>query len=256
MSQTPSAVFGLDEYRTLIRDLAGQSRPAVSFEARPQAGLLLRLDIDYDLEWAAETAAVNAAENIQATYFVLVSTSLYNVASQRGRDALARIAGHGQWIGLHFEHRGGDLDVGRLNQEFDLLRLIAPTTQRVVAWHNPSGDLAPLNQKAVEAGFISAYEAPFFGPDRYASDSNMRNTGPALAAFARQCPNPVAQILLHPLNWVAGGHDMSDVLLRTLRWKADRMLEEFDGNRVWSAGLGDTVRQQLASSGWYRKGER
>lgn len=253
MNKAPFTIFGLDEYRTLVRYLAGQPRPCVGFYPRPQAGLLLRLDVDYDLEWAAETAVINAAENVCATYFVLVGSPLYNIASQTGRNALATIAACGQWIGLHYEHRKGegDLDLLRLEQEFALLRLIAPSAQRLVAWHNPSGDLALLNRKAVDAGFVCAYEDSFFAPDCYASDSNMRNTGSALAAFVRECPHPIVQILLHPFNWGAGGRDMSEVLLRTLRRKFDRVTAEFEGNRVWAAGLGEAVKRDLTSCCWY-----
>ena len=146
--------FNIDEYRRLVRALGQGRRPLCRFYPRPQTGLLLRLDVDYDLGWAAMTAAVNAEEGVHATYFVLVASDLYNPASERGRTALAGIAGHGQSIGLHYHHRGGALDRQRLAHEFANLRHLVPRAEPIIAWHNPEGELAPLTLAAVDAGFV------------------------------------------------------------------------------------------------------
>jgi hypothetical protein len=210
--------------------------------------------VDYDLGWAAMTAAVNAEEGVHATYFVLVASDLYNPASERGRTALAGIAGHGQSIGLHYHHRGGALDRQRLAHEFANLRHLVPRAEPIIAWHNPEGELAPLTLAAVDAGFVCTYESGFFGPDRYASDSNLRNSGATLAAFAGDCTAPLAQILLHPCNWVGEATGMDDVLKHTLRHHVDRLLGEFDSNRHWRKGLGAEICRSLATCPWYRDG--
>jgi hypothetical protein len=237
----------------------------VGFTGKPETGCLLRLDIDYDLEWAVQTARINHRHGIVATYFVLMGSPLYNPGSAAGRRALTGLIGLGQRVALHHHHGGdhgkdsqdgGALDLGRLEQDFRRLAELAPGAERVVSWHNPAGDLNLLNTAAAAAGFVSAYDPRVFGSDRYISDSNLGHGAPAIAAFVETSPRPLVQVLLHPCNWVAGGTGMDQVLRRTLRHKIEIMLATFDENRVWHERAGIPVIAEIRAAAWYREDDR
>jgi hypothetical protein len=248
-----AAVFGLEAYTGLLRSLVDSPRPLIGYGDAATAGCLLRLDVDYDLDWAVITARINRDLGVAATYFVQVGSELYSPATLSGRRALAELAASGQRIGLHYHHVGGaPLDIGRLEQEYGWLSQLCPGVERVVSWHNPEGDLAPLNTRAEAAGFVSAYAPGVFGPDRYVSDSNLRNTPQQIAKFVSSSAASRVQVLLHPCNWVAGGDDMGLVLQRILRHKTDRLLDSFDGNRVWRESTGARVKQGIRRAAWYR----
>lgn len=225
--------LSLESYRNLIIAIKNTERSFASFSSATPAGVLLRLDVDYDLEWAARTAEINAQLGVRACYFIQVGSGLYNAADTRGLQALSTIVESGQDVGLHFHNRGSVLDVKRLLLEHNLLRLLIPSTLRAVAWHNPEGDLAALNFAATDLGFSSAYGSPYFVSGHYISDSNLRNNPQEIATFVQSSDAPLVQVLLHPLNWVIGGNRMSDILVRSFKEKVEQLLTEFNTNTVW-----------------------
>lgn len=237
--------FSLDMYRRLVTTLKAIRPASVAFARPIQRGLLLRVDVDYCPVWAAALARVHAELDVRATFFVQVATPLYNPLTAENRRALGDIVAAGQHVGLHYWARQGDTTAERIEEEFDVLCRAAGTPQRVVAWHNPQGDPASLNAAATAAGFVSAYDEPYVGPDRYVSDSNCARDGDAIAAFVRASDQPTVQVLLHPIIWVLGGQEMGDVLRSVAREKLEQLMACFGQNRVWSEGLGREIHQQL-----------
>lgn len=65
--------------------------------------VLLRHDVDLDLEAALAMAHIEAEMGIASTYFVMVRTQFYNVFSQAGSHYVRTILDLGHDIGLHFD---------------------------------------------------------------------------------------------------------------------------------------------------------
>ena len=81
--------------------------PAAFRAASSPAGspiLLLRHDIDFDLEKAVELARVENRLDLRATYFVLVRTAFYNVFSADSTQRIRELLALGHRLGLHFDH--------------------------------------------------------------------------------------------------------------------------------------------------------
>lgn len=247
------AEFSKQIYRELIAAIAAGKRPIIAFDDNRDGGLLLRLDVDYDLGWAAETASINEALGVSATYFVQVGSPLYNPATSDGRKALETIVGANQHVGLHYHHTDGKyVDMDRMELEFRLLRELVPNCQRCLAWHNPEGDLGGINSEVVGAGFISAYDEAYFGDEIFISDSNCRHSAEEILAFAAAADVPIIQVLLHPFNWIAGGAKMTEILVNTFASKTDALLDAFEQNSVWRDGLGKEIADQIASLLWHK----
>ena len=64
--------------------------------------VILRHDIDSSLDQAVRLAELEAKAGVSSTWFILLRTNFYNVASKSGQQALRRIQALGHEIGLHF----------------------------------------------------------------------------------------------------------------------------------------------------------
>lgn len=237
----------LRRYAQLVESLLALGRPLRRFDdaEEKESSLLFRLDVDYSLPWAALTAQINAARGVSATYFVQVSSPLYNPFAPDDHAALTALGALGQRVGLHYDLRDAPVDPQRLHGEFAALTQLHPAATPVVAWHNPTGDLTEANAAAAAAGFVSAYAPPFFGPDRYVSDSNLRRSPDDIVAFLSACRAPTAQVLLHPLNWVSGGETMEDALQVAFTHLTQRVADAFMANAVWRGGAGERILAKL-----------
>ena len=236
--------FSIESYTHLLEELKLQSPFIDSFATIQEKGILLRHDVDYCLPTAARLAGINHAHAVKATFFILVSSPLYNIFSQEELQALRLIIDNNQNIGLHYHHTGGPLDTIRLEREFAALRLVVPETQRVVAWHNPENDLDELNRQAESNDFIPAYSPAFFGDGKYISDSNCRHTPDEILDFQRKASG-TTQILLHPLIWIRGGSCMKTVLRRTFVARLDSVALTFAENQTWRDCFGRSILSQF-----------
>lgn len=236
MSNNPewvSPTYCQTNYSLLLRGLIETGKTTIPFDAQSGKGILLRHDIDFNLTMAATIAQLNKQAGISATFFILAASPVYNLFTPDSQQALKTISDCGQTIGLHYHHQSDFLDVERLNKEFNVLKAAAPDARKVVAWHNPVKDLAPINKTAAKANFISAYSDELFGHDRYISDSNFRNSPQEIFTAITQNTHSRLQVLLHPLNWFIGGDTMESVLKKAFSTALSGLLAHFEENACW-----------------------
>jgi hypothetical protein len=204
--------FDLEHYRELIRAAVAGGYRFAFFDREPEAGvILLRHDVDLSLAAALRMAELEAAAGAAATYFLMTRSIFYNLASEEGEAALARLRGLGHRVGLHAVWPRVELD-----ERFD----------PVVAWHNPDPEFIrePLH------GAVNAMESPW--GDVYRSDSNQHwrhgcpHAGLAASAFER------LQLLTHPEIWVYPGATMRETMLAMLDAERERRLEQFTADRI------------------------
>lgn len=193
---------------------------------------LLRFDIDYDPIYALEIANILSNVKLKASFFVMVDSEMYNIFTSKNKKTLKEISSLGHIIGLHYQFKNG-VDISRLNYEYNILKHCVKQASPVVSWHNPDGDLIPLNELAEKSGFISTYSSKFFGQNCYISDSNLKNSPEEILNFVKKSTLPVIQVLLHPINWVFGEKDIRIILRRLFLSKVKNIDGLFDENRVW-----------------------
>lgn len=229
--------FSPDALVTLLASMREARKEWIGFmeTGRTPAGRL-RVDVDFDLGLAVEMAALIHGAGLRATFFLRVAAPLYNLFSAEGRDAVSALRAYEQNIGLHFDVAASGLD--RLETEFHLLGQIAPDADRLVAFHNFTGDFAVANEKVAAQGFVSAYAPAFFGPEIYVSDSNMRRTPSEISSFVSSSKAAAVQVLVHPVTWMMGGGSMDEAIEGLLHYKAGRMSEALQENDVWKKRMG------------------
>ena len=206
--------FSLGHYRELLAAARAGGYRFAFFEGEPQDGdLLLRHDVDLSLDAALRLAELEADAGAPATYFLMTESVFYNLASEEGEQALARLRELGHRVGLHavYPH-------ARLDERFE----------PVVAWHNPDSDYmtAPVE------GALNVMSEPWFTPATYRSDSNQHwrsgcpHDGLGAGAF------PWLQLLTHPEIWAYPGGTMRDTMHAMLDAERERRVEQLRADRI------------------------
>jgi hypothetical protein len=209
-----SCAFDLDHYRELLEAARAGGYRFAFFEGKPREGdLLLRHDVDLSLEAAGRMAELEAEAGAAATYFLMTESVFYNLASEEGERALARLRELGHRIGLHAVYPRA-----RLDERFE----------PVVAWHNPDPDYM---SSPVE-GAINVMEEPWFSPATYRSDSNQHWRSGCPHDELRAGAFPWLQLLTHPEIWAYPGPTMGETMHAMLDAERERRVEQLRADRI------------------------
>lgn len=175
---------------------AGTDRPCI-----------LRHDVDMSLESAAKFAEFEAnmkSGPVVSTYFVLISSDLYNPFSKENIQHLKIIMSAGHEIGLHFDEKKymteDDFDEEYLKdsvkKEAHVLSEIIERPVLSVSMHRPSKKF--LEKDMTFDGLINSYSKKFFKQFKYMSDSRMnwRENAEEIVSSGKE---NALHILTHPI---------------------------------------------------------
>lgn len=146
--------------------------------------VILRHDIDFNLESALRLAEVEREAGVSSTYFVLLRTDFYNPASRSGTAALRRIQSLGHEVGLHFDEKVyspellPDQLARAVIKEGGILSALLETPVSTVSMHRPSR--STLEGDLLIPGIVNSYGKTFFRDFKYLSDSRRRWREPVL----------------------------------------------------------------------------
>lgn len=211
--------FGLPEYDRLLmslRDAGWTLSPVSALTKGADDHVYLRHDVDFSLTDALPMARAEAALNVKATYYVLLSGP-YNVLAAENRQALRELVELGHEVGLHYDLATYPTDEGgaraRLAWEVGVLEELACVPVRTVRLHQPSlagadpfrtGPLLHPHDPAYAEGLV------------YASDSCRRWRDTTLLDCLG--PGRPRRLLLntHPELWLDGSVEDPIVYLETV----------------------------------------
>jgi hypothetical protein len=217
-----AADFSLTGYAELVDEFRSRGyTPRSFFDAQPgRPDLILRHDVDIELESARELASWEAQLGLRATYFVLLRTELYNALAPRATAEIHAIRDAGHAVGLHFDAgaypAGTDLD-DACRLECDLLERICERPIELVSFHRPVSDL--LGRVAPIGGRRHAYEPIWFRDTGYCSDSRGGWHHGHPLEHSAVAAGRALQLLTHPIWWV---HDVSRGPIERLEDFVDR----------------------------------
>jgi hypothetical protein len=191
--------FSLAHYRELLASATAGGYRFAGFDRPPEPGdLIIRHDVDLSLEAAVRMAEVEADAGAWSTWFLMTRSVFYNLASEDGERAVARLRELGGRIAHHAVWPHVDLD-----ERFD----------PVVAWHNP--DLAYVAEPI--EGATNAMGPRFYDAERFRSDSNHRW---GHRGRENDCPHSELEhgeldwlhLVIHPAIWVYDGSTMRETM--------------------------------------------
>ncbi len=98
--------FTYPSYIQLIEHLLNKYDLITAQEYNPKTDrstVVVRHDVDWDLESATHIARIENNLGVRSTYFVLLSCPTYNLFSEYGMDKIREILSLGHEIGLHYD---------------------------------------------------------------------------------------------------------------------------------------------------------
>jgi len=209
-----SCTFDIRHYEELLEAALRGGYRFADFTSDPAPGdLILRHDVDLSLEAALALARLEAETGARATYFLMIESVFYNLASPVGVEALDGLRSLGHAVGLHAVYPRAALD-----ERFD----------PVVAWHNPD----PEYMSAPVDGAANVMDPRFFDAEHYRSDSNQ--------SWRHGCPHEALsrgdfewlQLLTHPEIWVYPGETMRESMLSFLDAEREQRLTHLAHDRI------------------------
>lgn len=177
--------------------------------------VILRHDVDASLTHAVKLAEIDAGEGARSTWFVLLRTDLYNVASKDSLEKLRRIQSLGHEIGLHFDETAyppalkPDEVVEDIIKECGILSALLETPVSCVSMHRPSQ--TTLGADYHIPGIVNSYGKTFFHDFKYLSDSRRRWREPVEEVIRSERYDRL-HILTHAFAYCEEAKDFSQLL--------------------------------------------
>ena len=137
--------FDYENYELLIKTLLEAHAP-VTFPERITAdtpAFIMRHDIDYGLEFLGEIPDIEKNYEIVATYFIQVTSDLYNPFTPSQANVINTLLKQGHRLGLHFDCCKSGIEIpgeelhNHINREIGLLERYFGTID-AVSFHQPS----------------------------------------------------------------------------------------------------------------------
>jgi hypothetical protein len=211
--------FTLDHYRELLEAAQTGGYRCAGFDRPPEPGdLIIRHDVDMSLVAAVRVAEVEAGAGAWSTWCLMTRSVFYNLDSDEGEWAIARLRELGGRIAHHAVWPHVDLD-----ERFE----------RVVAWHNP--DRVYLTEPI--EGATNVMSPPWYDPLHFRSDSNQHwshggrhDVCPHAALAAGELD--WLHLLTHPAIWAYEGATMRETMESFLRSDREARLEHLRADRV------------------------
>ena len=153
---------------------------------------ILRHDVDQSTDKASKLASIECNLGVKSTYFFLLSSDFYNIASKKNYEAIHRIKAMGHEIGLHFDemkYNTQNLDthytydihgtryirnphgkiVDLVEKEIRIMSDILGVEILTVSMHRPSNETLVADYRFEKA--VNTYSKTFFEEFKYLSDS-------------------------------------------------------------------------------------
>lgn len=197
-------MFAYAEYSAFLERSKARAPLFPLRDSSGQPGIILRHDVDLDVEPALQLSEVEASVGVRSSFFFLVTADTYNVQAAVNRRALGTMHAAGFEIGLHFDPSiyetavPEELDV-HARREAGVLENIIGAAVTSVSLHNPS----IRNEFPLLPSFKNAYDPSIFRPEIYLSDSRLIfRTDPDVFVSS---VSGVAQLLFHPEHFSTDG---------------------------------------------------
>lgn len=206
--------FTYSAYRSLLRQIKGNGYRVVTYTNKEADGKLciLRHDLDMSVSRALPVAELETSEGVSVTYFVLLSTDMYNPFSKENLAYLKELIRLGHSVGLHFDemkYESNESVVNNILTEARILSEMLGTEVQTVSMHRPSAGTLKANYQL--KGLVNSYSQEFFKEYKYISDSRMNWRENPYEVLAEGYDR--LHILTHPFWYHDEPKQMRDILL-------------------------------------------
>jgi hypothetical protein len=161
--------------------------------------ILLRHDIDIDLEKALKIAQLESQLSIRSTFFLMLRSPVYNLFSRENHTLAKKIKDLGHEIAIHYDQGyypfGNDIE-DLISSEVEILNRALQIDVKAISFHQPGPKV--LDNIIQVKDLVNTYDKDDMKGIHYISDSNMsfkRDPFTTLDSFNK------IQLLTHPVWW-------------------------------------------------------
>lgn len=196
--------------------------------------VIMRHDVDQDLEKALEFSDIERELGISATYYVLMTSNFYNVFSGKNREILKKICENGHAIGLHFDetqYRKTNKDWWKeaIDNEITLLEQCVGREVTSVSMHRISKETLAADWKIRDGKVINSYGKEFIEKHKYISDSRRSWKEDVIELIRREQYNRF-HMLVHPFWYDPNEKSAKEVLRSFCREQIYHCYDELSRN--------------------------
>lgn len=234
--------FSYDSYLQLITACRDHGYCFCNFSgANPDRFVIFRHDVDFSAEKAYELALQENKAGISSTYYFLLRTDFYNIASHSNISRIQEIHDMGHTVGLHYDSQGQAADIisiqDSIAEDCILLQDIIKIPVESYSFHRPNPILLDANIHI--DGYTNAYAHQYFKEIHYVSDSRRNwRSNPidlvASGAFQK------LQILTHPFWYAESESSFKDSLVQFCKHACIERYRALENNL---RDLGDEVKE-------------
>jgi hypothetical protein len=226
----PSNRFG--SYKNFLQTFKDQGYQFCLFSelTEPKKQIALRHDIDFDTNFALQSAMVEKQLGIKSTYFFLLRSNFYNIFSPQDFDNIMSIREMGHCISVHFDPSIYDNFHEGLKTEVKLFQEFFKEEVNIISLHRPNAFFQEFD--APIFGIEHTYQSKYFRNVKYISDS----TGVWRFGHPFDTPEFAQQksihLLIHPIWWMLDGLSNLDKLKLYYSHRVDSLKTDFSNNCI------------------------
>lgn len=192
----------MHHYQIFLNEFIKKNYAFIKFNAPLTASnqMLLRHDIDFDIDYAYKMAQLEKDLNVVSTYFFLMRSDAYNILEPDNINKIKLIKDMGHTISIHFDPTlYDDLEKGFLFEK-SLFEQLFDVSIDIISIHRPHEIF--LNGEQSFCGVGHTYAPKYFKDIKYISDSGGQfKYGHPYDSEAFK-HNDTIQLLIHPIWWV------------------------------------------------------
>lgn len=221
----------IGNYTNLLNSIIDKKYHFIKFndiDNNKDSQIILRHDIDLEIDLALEMAIIEHNLNIEGTYFFLLKNDSYNLISERNINSLMKIRSLGHSISLHFDIKIYEDPKEGLKMELDIFNKIFQEEIDIISIHRPSQDFLKNPNGYFKVN--NSYEDKFTKNTKYFADSggNFRHGNPTDSeAFYS---NNNIQLLIHPIWWINPENTIKKTVDKAIDSKRNALKKHFKKN--------------------------
>jgi hypothetical protein len=211
--------FSIEAYKNLLEVIIKENFVISTDVNVTTKEMLLRHDIDFDLELAHQMAIIENSLGIKSVYLVMIQNPLYDLFNALSKKCIDKIHLLGHEIGLHYDPSiSTKYD---FNDQFSKLDSLLGYESKFYSHHQPTlygfNNILDYGKKIDMNSLSNNFE--------YISDSCMKPRKDLLKVINSQSK---VHLLIHPEFWMLNSLDLYDFGLKLKNFKLNKLNENVD----------------------------
>jgi len=199
------------------------------FNSEKNSQLIIRHDIDLDIDLALDIAKIEHEIGAKSTFFFLLRSESYNLITNNNIEKLNKIKELGHQISIHFDLLLYNNVHAGLREEIKLFKSFFNEKIDIISIHRPNHTFLKNSENFFN--IPTTYEKKFTNDNiAYYADSggSFRYGNPVNSDDFKKNKN--IQLLIHPIWWTLNEGSVNDCVEAVIKIKNNNMREHFKKN--------------------------